>query len=68
MASEPDVTAAGARVTAEAALDGVDSLVGHAESVAASRTIEPRSVESAEYEYHYMRWTEMAGHLESTGA
>ena len=68
VASEPDVTAAGARVTAEAALDGVDSLVGHAESVAASRTIEPRSVESAEYEYHYMRWTEMAGHLESTGA
>ncbi len=68
VSSEPDVTAAGARVTAEAALQGVDSLVGYAESEAASRTIEPRSVESAEYEYHYMRWTEMARHLESAGA
>ena len=68
IASEPDVTAAGARVTAEAALDGVDSVVGYAESNASSRTIEPRSVESAEYEYHYMRWTEMAHHLESAGA
>ena len=68
VASEPDVTASGARVTAEAALEGVDSLVGYAESVAASRTVEPRSVESAEYEYHYLRWTEMARHLESAGA
>ena len=68
VSSEPDVTAAGARVTAEAALDGVDSLVGHAGSAAASRTIEPRSVESAEYEYHYMRWTEMARQLETAGA
>ena len=67
MSLEPDVTAAGARVTAEAALDGVDSLVDYAESVAESRTIEPRSVESAEYEYHYMRWTETARHLESAG-
>ena len=68
VASEPDVTGAGARLTAEAALDGVESVVGYAESAAASRTIEPRSVESAEYEYHYMRWTEMARHLESAGA
>ncbi len=68
VAPKPDVTAAGARVTAAAALQGVDSLVGYAESEAASRTIEPRSVESAEYEYHYMRWTEMARHLESAGA
>lgn len=67
VASEPDVTAAGARFTAEAALQGVDSLVGYAESEAASRTIEPRSVESAEYDYHYKRWTEMARHLESAG-
>ena len=68
LASGPDVTAAGARFTVEAALDGVDSVVSYAESAAASRTIEPRSVESAEYEDHYMRWTEMARHLESAGA
>ncbi len=68
VSSEPDVTAVGARATAEAALQGADSLVGYAGSVAASRTIEPRSVESAEYEYHYMRWAEMARHLESAGA
>ncbi len=67
VASAPDVTAKGACVTAQAALDGVDSLVGYAEAVAASRTIEPRSVESAEYEYHYLRWTEMARHLEAAG-
>ena len=68
VASEPDVTAVGARVTAAAALDGVDSLVGYAESEAVSHTIEPSSVGSAEYEYHYMRWTEMARRLESAGA
>ena len=65
---EADVTASGARFTAEAALDGVDSVVRYAESEAESRTIEPGSVESAEYEDHYMRWTEMARHLESAGA
>lgn len=65
---EADVTASGARFTAEAALDGVDSVVRYAESAAESGTIEPGSVESAEYEYHYMRWMEMARHLESAGA
>ena len=68
VASEPDVTAVGARFTAEAALDGVDSVVGYAESVAASRTIEPELVKSAEYDDYYAGWTEMARHLESAGA
>ncbi len=68
MALEPDVTAAGARITAQAALDGAASLVGYAESVAASRTIEPRAVDSAEYEDYYASWTEMARVLESAGA
>ena len=65
VSSEPDVTAAGARITAEAVLDGVDSLVSYAESAAAWHTIEPRAVKSSEYEDHYMRWVEMARQLES---
>ena len=65
VASGPDVTAAGACLTALAALDGADSLAGYAEGRAASSTIEPRPVESAEYDDHYMRWTETARRLES---
>ena len=67
VASEPDVTAVGARITVEAALDSADSLVGYAESEASSRKIEPRPIEAAEYEDYYMRWTEMARQLESMG-
>ena len=65
VASVPNVTAAGAYVTAAAALDGHDSLLDLAEATAATRTLEPKSVESAEYDDHYQRWTEMAMHLES---
>ncbi len=68
VALEPDVTAEGARFTVEAALDGVDSVVSYAEVAAVSRTIEPRSVESAEYDDYYASWTEMARRLESAGA
>ena len=65
VASVPNVTAAGAYVTAAAALDGHDSLLDLAEATAATRTLEPKSVESAEYDDHYQHWTEMAMHLES---
>ena len=63
----PNVTAAGAFVTAVAALDGHDSPVDLAEASAATRTLEPKSVESAEYNDHYHRWTEMTEYLESAG-
>ena len=48
VASAPNVTAAGAYVTATSALDGHESLL-----------------DSAEYDDHYQRWTEMAKHLEA---
>ena len=67
VASTPNVTAAGAYATAAAALDGHDSLLDSAESSAATRTLEPRPVESAEYDDYYHRWTEMAKHLKSVG-
>ena len=65
VASGPDVTASGACLTALAALDGAESLTGYAGGRAASSTIEPRPVESAEYDDHYLRWTETARRLES---
>ena len=67
VASSPNVTAAGANVTASAALDGHDSLLAEVEASAATTTLEPRPVESAEYDDHYQRWNEMANHLESAG-
>ena len=67
VASTPNVTAAGAFVTATAALDGHDSLLDLAESSGATKLMEPRPVEAAEYNDHYQRWTEMAVHLESAG-
>ena len=67
VASSPNVTAAGAYVTAVAALGGLDSISGEAEARARTTTIEPTTIESAEYDAHYQRWTEMAQHLESAG-
>ena len=67
VASAPNVTATGAYVTAAAALGGLDSIPGEAEARATTTTIEPGPVESAEYDSHYRRWTEMAEHLESAG-
>ena len=63
----PNVTAAGAHVTAVAAVDGLASPLEEAEARATIRIMEPRPVESAEYDDHYQRWTEMAEHLESAG-
>ena len=65
VASTPHVTAAGAYATAAAALAGVDSLLGEAQASAASTTIEPRPIESAEYNDLYGNWTEMAEHMEA---
>lgn len=67
VAMTPNVTAAGAYSTAVAALDSHDSLLSVAEASATTTKIEPRPVESAEYDDHYQRWMEMAEHLESTG-
>ena len=67
VASVPNVTAAGAYVTAAAALDGRDSLLDLAAASAATKTSEPSPVESAEYDGHYQRWTKIAEHLQSAG-
>ena len=67
VAAIPNVTAAGAYVTAVAALDGHASLLDIAEGSATTSTIEPSPVDSAEYDDHYQHWTEMAMHLESAG-
>ena len=67
VASAPHVTASGAYVTAVAALDGLDSLLGRAEASTASTTIDPTAVGSAEYEDLYGRWSEVARHLEASG-
>ena len=67
VASAPHVTASGAYVTAVAALDGLDSLLGRAEASAATTTIDPSPVDSAEYEDLYGRWSEVARHLEASG-
>ena len=67
VAAAPNVTAAGAYVTAAAALDGRDSLLDLAAANAAAKTSEPSPVESAEYDGHYRRWTETAEHLQSAG-
>ena len=60
-----NVTAAGAYVTAVAALDGHDSLLDLAEASAVTTTVEPKSVESAEYDDYYSRWLEMGEQLEA---
>ena len=65
VASSPNVTAAGAYLTATAALDGRESLLDMAAERVSTRTIEPSPVDSAEYDDHYQRWTEMGKHLES---
>lgn len=66
-ASTSNVTAAGAYVTATAALEGQESLLELAETSAATRTLKPSPVDSAEYEDYYQRWTEMGKHLEAAG-
>ena len=63
----PNVTAAGAYVTATAALDGHDSLLDLAAASVATKTSEPGPVAAAEYDGHYQRWTEIAEHLQSAG-
>jgi len=65
VASAPNVTAAGAYVTATSALDGHESLPDMSAERALTRTLEPSPLDSAEYEDHYQRWTEMANHLEA---
>ena len=65
VASALNVTAAGAYLTAMAALDGHDSLLDLAAASAAAKTLEPSPVESAEYDGHYQRWKEIAEHLQS---
>ena len=67
VASAPNVTAAGAYVTAMAALDGHEALLDLAEASASTRTLEPSRLGSAEYDDHYQRWTEMDKHLEAAG-
>ena len=67
VASMPNVTAAGAYVTATAALDDQESLLELADTSAATRTLEPSPVDSAEYEDYYQRWVAMGDHLESAG-
>lgn len=65
VASVSNVTAAGAYITAKAALDGHDSLLDLAEASAITRTLVPSPSDAAEYDDHYQRWTEMANHLEA---
>ena len=65
VASAPNVTAAGAYVTATSALDGHESLLDLAEASAVKSKLEPSPLDSAEYDDHYQRWTEMAKHLEA---
>ena len=67
VAAAENVTAAGAYVTATAALDGRDSLLDLAAASVVAKTLEPKTVESAEYDGHYQRWTEIAEHLQSAG-
>ena len=67
VAMASNVTAAGAYATAVAALDNLVSHLDEAEARAVTRTIEPRPVESAEYDDNYQRWMEMADHLELAG-
>ena len=65
VASAPNVTVAGGYVTAMSALDGHESLLDLAEASAVTSTLEPSPLDSAEYDEHYQRWTEMAKHLEA---
>ena len=67
VASAPNVTASGAYLTAAAALDGAVSLPDYAEANATTTAIEPRAVDSVEYDDLYGRWNEMAGSLEAAG-
>ena len=67
VAASANVTASGAYLAAVAALDGADSLVDCAEAAAATTTVDPAAVDSAEYEDLYGRWTEMGQHLEAAG-
>ena len=65
VASAPNVTPAGGYVTATSALDGHESLLDLAEASAVTSTLEPSPLDSAEYDDHYQRWTEMANHLKA---
>lgn len=67
VASAPNVTAAGAYVTAMSALDGHESLLDMAAERASTRTLEPSPVDSAEYDDYYQRWKQMGDHLEAAG-
>ena len=67
VAAFPNVTAVGAYVTAMAALDGAASPLQESGARATTRTFEPTSVNTAEYDQRYRRWTEMAQRLESAG-
>ncbi len=67
VANSENVTAAGAYVTAKAALDGHDSLADLAEASADMRIFAPTAVGTAEYDDHYQRWMEMGEHLTSAG-
>ena len=64
VATLENVTAAGAYVSAKAALDGHDSLTDLAEASADTKTFPPTAVGTAEYDDHYQRWMEMGEHLE----
>ena len=67
VATTENVTAAGAYVSAIAALDGCDSLVELAEASAETKTITPSAVGAAEYDDHYRMWNEMGKHMRSAG-
>ncbi|MCY4527450.1 MAG: FGGY-family carbohydrate kinase [Chloroflexi bacterium] len=67
VAAVPNVTAAGAYFTATAALDGHSSLLELVEASAATKTMEPSPIDSAEYDDYYQRWVAMGEHLEMAG-
>ena len=67
VASVPNVTAAGAYVTATAALDGPRFTSRYCGGKCDNEDIRAESRDSAEYDDNYQHWTEMALHLESAG-
>ena len=67
VASAPHATASGAYLTAAADLDGADSLLGYADGLASTTTVEPKAVDATGYDDLYGRWTEMAERLEAAG-
>ena len=65
VAEATNVTASGGYFTAMSALEGHDSLLDLAEANATTMTLEPSPLDSAEYDDHYQRWTEMAEQMEA---